>query len=443
MTPAIPSIRARLLHLQWLALVLTGLCGALASFVVAWQQVNDWRNHLMEQVAHTVVRHGMDGAPDTEASLTDNGQFTSQIWTTDGQLHYSPSTRPGPPRQQPGRHRVEWDFQVWDVFTLQQDGLTIQVSQGGEARNEALLRTALGLGGGLAVLTWALYGLLILATSRSLRPLDELRDALQRSNPLGSTPDWAQHNWPQELRPLVQTLATQFDRAAQAHTAQKHLIDRAAHEFRTPLSALRLHAQLLGRSGQADVNERHRIHVLQATDRLARLVDQLLRLAEYDAMEPTPEPQAFAVAPWLSPPLQLWSSLALAQGVRLSTQVPQGAQLRGHPAALQAMLDNVVHNALRHSPAGAEVALSLQLQDGHATWRVQDHGPGMSAAQLARVGQRFAGDDHASAQGSGLGLAIAARVLALHSGELTAQPTPGGGLTVLMRWPQSAGHTNS
>jgi two-component system, OmpR family, sensor kinase len=102
MSPPPPSIRTRLMRLQWLALLLVGgVCGVV-SFGLTWRTVNDLRDHTLEQVAQSVVRHGLEVEGDDNApDVPDKGQFTSQIWTDDGQLHYT-SAEDGPPRQQPG-----------------------------------------------------------------------------------------------------------------------------------------------------------------------------------------------------------------------------------------------------------------------------------------------------------------------------------------------------
>ena len=438
------SIRSRLMRLQWLALLLTGAVCGVVSFGLTWSTVNDLRDHTLEQVAQSVVRHGleMEGDDDTSSpDVPDKGQFTSQIWTQDNTLYYSSASDDGPPRQSPGWHRLVWQQQEWHVYTLLQDGLTIQVSQPGQSRDQAFWRIAPGLALALAAVTAGLYGLLHLAATWSLRPMVELRQRLESVKPQALQAQLAQHPWPDELQPLVTTLSTLFDRLADARLAQQHLVARAAHEFRTPLAALKIHAQLLGRSspdGQhTGHDERHREHLLHAVDRMTRLVDQLLKLAEFDTpAQPTP-PQPVAVMPWLQQPLRLWQALAQAHGVQVLTDVPPNAQLLCHPQALQAMLDNLVHNAVRHSPPGSTVALSLHLTADHAVWRLVDHGPGMTPLQRAQAGQTFVSMPGVQSDGSGLGLAIATRVAALHGGSLQLLETPGGGLTVEMHLPQA------
>ena len=438
------SMRRRLMRLQWLALVITGVVCGVVSFALTWRTVNELRDHTLEQVAQSVVRHGLEMESDdgdADPDVPDKGQFTSQIWTQDGALHYTSTQDDGPPRQQPGWHRLVWQQQDWHVYTLLQDGLTIQVSQPSQSRSQTFWQVVPELTLALTLVTAGLYGLLHLAATASLKPLATLRQQLDHMDPMQPQAPWQQHHWPKELQPLVDTLGHLFERLASAREAQQHLVARAAHEFRTPLAALKIHAQLLGRSTTANGpvggnDERHREHLLHAVDRLSRLVDQLLRLAEFDAMTDLPQAQPMEVEPWIQPAVQMWAALAKAHGVAFETDIPAQAQLHGHAPALHAALDNVVHNAVRHSPAGQRIGLHLLIRPGSAVWRVVDHGPGMTTEQRQRAGQTFASLPRTHADGSGLGLAIAKRVVTLHGGMLQLLETPGGGLTVELSLPQ-------
>jgi signal transduction histidine kinase len=428
--PAAPTIRTRLMRLQWLALLLAGAIGAGVSFGLTWQQLNRWRDHTLEQVAQSVVRHGLEIEGDDDAELPDTGQFTSQIWTQDGQLHYSSAPDGGPARQPPGWHTVDWAQQEWKVFTLQEEGLTIQISQPALTRSQVMWRVVPGLLAVLLAVVAVLYALLHWAATASLRPLQALREGLSRTDPQAPDTGLAAQTWPAELVPLVQALDDLFDHLHQARTAQQHLVARAAHEFRTPLAALRIHAQLLARAPAPETRERHSAHLVQAVDRMSRLVDQLLRLAEFEAMEPPASERLSPVADGLRPALALWQALADARDVRVEVCIPPAAHTWAHAPALHAMLDNLMHNAIRHSPAHATVTLELQQDEREAVWTVVDHGPGLTPEQKQALSGSFVHAPGTSADGSGLGLAIARRVARLHGGTLTLLDTPGTGLTV-------------
>lgn len=423
MTP--DSIHGRLNRLQWLALVLAALIGAALSLALTWQRLQVWHRDTLEQIAQSVVRHGLEWEDEDDADLPDRGRFTSQIWTQDGVLHYSSTGDDGPPRQPPGWHTVRWQGQNWNLYTLEQEGLTIQIGQPAQSAAQVAAQTAptlLAVALGLALL---LQVLLRRATQRSLQPLKRLQQTLT-GPPSADPAALLDQPWPRELQPLVQTLQQQFRALAAARTAHTRLVARAAHEFRTPLAAVRLHAQLLGRTDDPDARRTHQQRLIASVDHMTRLVDQLLLLSELEAPQPPPQAQRFDVESWLAPKREVWHAMAQSRGVRFNVTLPPGAQLHGDPAALLALLDNLVHNALRHSPSGQDVHLELTAEGAGWQWTCIDHGPGLSQAQRAQVGQGFAQTPH----GSGLGLTIARRVVEQHGGTLHFDDTPGGGLTV-------------
>lgn len=432
------SLRSRLMRVQWLALLLVGtLCGAV-SFALTWRTVNEQRDHMLEQVAHSVVRHGLTPHSSHAPDPSDPGQVTTQIWTEGGILVYPvglAADLSGPARQPPGWHVVEWRGGDWHVHTMVQSGLTVQVSQTSQTRSQAFWHIAPSLLLVVVAVTLGLYGLLHWAANWSLRPLGELRRRLSHADPLQLPEPLARQAWPQDLWPLVHTLHTLFTRLSESRLTQQHLVGRAAHGFRTPLAALRIHAQLLGRSTDPALNERHRTHVLLAIDRMTRLVNQLLKLAEFDAMPQEAPPERFEVGPWLAESEPVWHTLASAHGCSLVLDIAPGVHLVGHPEALRAMLDNLVHNALVHSGSTQAITLSLTVDAHGATWRVCDHGRGIAPGQRERVGQGFVSLAGVQSEGSGLGLAIACKVAELHGGALTLEDTPGGGLTVCVRLP--------
>jgi two-component system OmpR family sensor kinase len=428
----------RLLRLQWLALLFVGIAGGWLSFFLTWQSVNDAYNHTLEQVAQSVVRHGLTNEDDNLPDPEDNGQFVSQIWTQDGKLYFSSVEGGGPPRQAAGRHRLNWDNQLWQIYTLEEEGLTIQVSQPGRTRSEVFLSTASWLVGSLLLLTAGLFVLLWMAARWSLRPLEQLQMVLHRQGQTPTeAPDLSATAWPPELAPLVQTLDQLFHDVHAAREAQTQLVARAAHEFRTPLAALRLHVQLLDRQTDATQRQRHHQHLLEGIDRMTRLVNQLLQLAEFDALHQAEGHVWFEVEAWQQAQEPLWSALAQGHQVQLKWAIAPHLHWYGQTRALQAALDNLLHNAIRHSPTGSCVRITAQLDDGHAVLGILDHGKGLSEAQRQRLGQRFQGERHAPHENrSGLGLAIVRRVVELHQGELLLQDTEGGGLSAWLRWPQ-------
>jgi two-component system OmpR family sensor kinase/two-component system sensor histidine kinase QseC len=168
-----------------------------------------------------------------------------------------------------------------------------------------------------------------------------------------------------------------------------------------------------------------------------RLVEQLLALARSEPGAPATEPGEVNLCDIARQALAHNEALALARGAHVEPDLPaQPVPVSGDAPALLALARNLVDNALRYSPEGAQVRVSVRLQDGRPLLEVDDSGPGIAADERERVFERFvrgAGSNNES--GSGLGLAIVRQVAQRHGAELTLDDSPLGGLRVCLRFP--------
>ena len=133
------TIRGRLLLWQISALMLTGLLASVITYLLAWDAFNKIRDYGLEQIAYSVVRHGVQYDNDDDVQ-NDRGQFVSQIWASDGSLLYSSLAEAGPPRQAPGLHVLDWQGTEWRAYSLQEGGLTIQVATTSASRARRVCR---------------------------------------------------------------------------------------------------------------------------------------------------------------------------------------------------------------------------------------------------------------------------------------------------------------
>ena len=264
---------------------------------------------------------------------------------------------------------------------------------------------------------------------RGTAPLRELGQTLSRRSAL----DLAPLDLPaalSEMQPMLQAMNDLFARISALMQAERRFTADAAHELRMPIAAIRAQAQVALAEPDASLRQ----HALQATllgcDRATRLVEQLLTLARLEAGE-RPVFQALDLAQLLRQVLADLAPAALQRGQMLSLdEAPASAALQGNEPLISALLRNLVDNALRYSPAGARVELRLQAIHESAEpsaevqggWRllVEDSGPGMSEAELQRLGERFYRVLGHEASGSGLGWTIAQRIAELHGALLQA-----------------------
>ena len=427
------SIRGRLLLWQISALLLTGLLVSVITYVMVWDAFNQLRDYSLEQIAYSVVRHGVQ-YDDDEDVRNDRGQFVSQIWASDGSLFFSSLDDVGPPPQQPGLHVLEWKGTEWRVYSLKEGGLTIQVATTSANRARRFATIAPWLLIPLVVLVVVLGLLIRAAVGRALAPLEQVRNEIGRRG-VQSLHALDSRHLPDEVAPLVDALNDLLVHLDQALVAQRSFIADAAHELRTPLTAVKLQAQIASRAGNEAEREAALAQLAGGVDRASHLGDQLLGMAR---LEPAARQAVFA-------PVALdalakqgvadFSSMADARDIDLGAGECQAVSVVGQADSLRMMLGNLIDNALRYTPKGGRVDVEVRAVGGAALLTVSDNGPGIPAAQRERVFERFQRLAGAEIPGSGLGLAIVKQVVDLHGGSVRLDDTPGGGLRVEVSLP--------
>ncbi|MCK6424539.1 MAG: ATP-binding protein [Burkholderiaceae bacterium] len=271
------------------------------------------------------------------------------------------------------------------------------------------------------------------AIHRGVAPLRQIGDFLARRRPQTLYPI-AMRNPPREMRPMLDALNDLFARIAELMESERRFTADAAHELRTPIAAIRTQAQVA--LGEADPGRRR--HALLATlagcDRAAHMVEQLLTLSRLEAgASPPMQPvDLHALAQQVLADLY---PLALTRDQTLALEDEGPCQVSGNSALLSVLLRNLVDNAIRYSPDGATVQVRLGREaDDTLRLEVADSGPGLSEAELARLGERFFRVPGSNQPGSGLGWSIVRRIVAVHRFELTVGRSPAlGGLSVCLQ----------
>ena len=430
------SIRRDLLKWQIGALLATGLLASVITFVVSWNAFNHLRDDALAQIAYSIVRHGLvsGDAEDDADDAADKGQFVSQIWDSDGELQYTSVDDAGPPQQPPGHHVVDWHSDKWHTYTLEDDGLTIQVGNPSSYHYADFRRVVLWLLAPLTLMVGLLGALIWFAVGHALNPLAQVRGEILRQR-LPKLHALAIEDLPAEVVPLGEALNELLQRLDSAFASERNFIADAAHELRTPLTAVRLQAQLAQHADTSDKHSAALTQLIAGVDRASHLVEQLLQMAR---LEPDAAQYPFAV-------LRLdrlakdvvgeFVALADAKGVDLGIARSAAVEVSGHAESLRVLLSNLVDNAVRYTPAGGwvDVAVDVVADAGtgvRAVVSVSDTGPGIPAEARTRVFDRFYRGAQQSVPGSGLGLSIVKQVARLHGGDVTLDAAAAGGLVV-------------
>lgn len=264
-----------------------------------------------------------------------------------------------------------------------------------------------------------------ISVRRALRPLYDLgHDIAQRRpddlSPLRTRPPH------RELRHLGEKLDALLSGLAEVRQRERGFIANAAHELRTPLAAVKLNAQAL--TAQHDPAEQPALldGLLRSNARAERLVGQLLDLARSESIDGAACQERLDLAQLVQDSLADQAALARQAGVELDFRAPPVAWMLGDRESLRSLLDNLIGNAIKYSPRGGTVLVTLSRADDGLRLCVQDQGPGIPEAQHEAVFQRFYRVPGQAKSGCGLGLAIVQSVLERHQGRIRLGRGPGG-----------------
>ena len=210
-----------------------------------------------------------------------------------------------------------------------------------------------------------------------------------------------------------------------------------AHELRTPIAAIRMQAQVaLGAAGDDAARDHALRYTLAGCDRATRLVEQLLTLARLEGQQAAPGASTCDAAKVVRGVVAELAPSALAQQQTLELDAPQACALAVGDTLLGVLARNLVDNALRYSPQGAQVLVAVVHSGDAITLQVDDSGPGLDEPSLQRLGERFFRVLGTAQSGSGLGWSIVRRIAQVQGASLVVERSSKlGGLRVLVRWP--------
>lgn len=422
------SVRARIL-VPVLALILLG------DAVISWLVLRDSHQEIEEvydaQLAQSarllqgVLRQRDPGEADWDrlyqafdqamSRVGENGvahpyetRLTFQVWRRDGQLLVRSAGAPvlDASLATLGSHDIVDNGNDWCAFLLadpEQD-LLIWVGERDDIRQDLIQRivrhtlwpSLIGVPL-LALLIWLVIGwglspLRAMALSIRGRTTETLQ-------PLHLKP------LPSDLEPMQTALNRLLDQVDGLLERERRFIADAAHELRTPLAILRIHAQNAQNAGTEE-QRREALHFLvNGVDRATRIASQLLTMARIEPQLNNPVYQRVQLAELVREELAELTPLAMEKNVELVLECDEACWVQSEPVALAIVLQNLVTNALNFSPPGSEVAVVVRKDEaGRVCLRVEDAGPGIDEGEIARLFERFY--SRGNANGAGLGLAI-------------------------------------
>jgi signal transduction histidine kinase len=253
------------------------------------------------------------------------------------------------------------------------------------------------------------------AVSRALRPLATIEAAARGRSKLDLTPLPSQ-SLPREFRPLVDSFNDLLGQLDQAIQAERRFIGDAAHELRTPLSALQAHVEVALRAKSDDERVQSLTKLLAAVERSGRLSEQLLDLARLEAGDHAPIREEYDLCEIVRHVVSEFELIARRQQ-RTIEVFAQPCRIQCDVNEIGILVRNLVDNALRYTSPGGTVRVSCGCDDASAKpfLEIADDGPGVPAADQAVIFERFhRGTSNSAVRGAGIGLSLVARIASMH-----------------------------
>lgn len=244
-----------------------------------------------------------------------------------------------------------------------------------------------------------------------------------------------------ELEQLDTTFTEMMVRLERAFRRLRQFSAAASHELRTPLTVMKGEIEVALRRPRSTDEYRHVLQThLQAIDEMAHTVEELLRLAQTEAVEGEAQWRPVELGASAEHVCRTLKPIAKAKSTRLEMSVTGPVWVRGDSHLLQRLLANLLDNALKHTPPKGFVNIQIEIQGTEASLLVRDTGPGIPPEQLPQLFDQFfkrrPTEDGASS--TGLGLGLCRWIVELHHGRIDVASTPGQGTTFTVRLPLTA-----
>jgi signal transduction histidine kinase len=268
-------------------------------------------------------------------------------------------------------------------------------------------------------------------TWRALQPLRELSDTLTRILRTGRTSERvALRGTADPLDALGSLVNRMLERIDGLVSGMRSTLDTVAHDLRTPMTRLRGTAEMALQSGCTAEDYRDALaDCLEEADRVSALLDALMDVAEAETGAMRLRRDTVDVAAVVDDAMELYSELAEDKGVALTTDAaPDLPALQGDRVRLTQVFANLIDNAVKYTPTGGKVSVSVARSGDGVEITVSDTGPGIAAEDQSRIWERlYRGDQSRSQRGLGIGLSLVRAISQAHGGRATVESMPGSG----------------
>ncbi len=429
------SIRARLLAGLLLLMVVMSLIVGSITYRRVLTETSALFDYQLRQMALSLGDQASFLSGDELAARTENSDFVIQIWDLFGRrIYYTPGL--------PLLNRAILDYsdltvqnERWRVYAFVNETSVIQVAQPWSVREKLARESALRVLLPLLLLMALMAVAAAWIVARAMRPLKSVTTQLEHRD-IHSLAPLTATDLPTEVSPLVEELNRLLERLSGAFASQRAFVADAAHELRSPLTALSLQLQLLERARDEPDRELATTRLRAAVERATHLVSQLLTLARNEPEGLPPDAGTTALGLIVRNAAEDVQPLAQQRRIGIEVDAPIEVSVKADAEALRILVRNLIDNALRYSPEGTTVQVRvLRNPQGQAVLEVADQGPGIAPADRTRAFARFYRAPGATEGGTGLGLAIVKAIADRHGAKVELGECVPQGLRVQVSFP--------
>ncbi len=429
------SLKKRLIIYVSIFSVVLGCLLIFSAYRIALEEIDEILDAQMQNLAERVADHQPQPARsdfDAHERYHEEDLFVD-VWAYDQQDHLNDELNLlVAPVKKKGFYSHNTIHDEWHTYVLPSEKYQIQVSQQNSVRKSLAFELALNMFIPYVLfLPFALWSL-IWVIRRNLKPLDDFKDELIKRGAYELKPIQA-NQYPEEITPTIQEMNHLFERILSSQQEQKQFTADAAHELRTPITALNLQTKILL---QQFPNDPAIKNLSKGLVRVQHLVSQLLSLAKQDSSVYNEEAQLFDLNQLTVGCVEQLIQFALQKEIDLGMDEQQKIELFTQEYAVHSIIYNLIDNAIKYTPEKGIINVSISRENSRAVIIVEDSGSGIDVSQFDNIKKRFYRIHNHHEIGSGLGLSIVDKAIQHLRGSLEFSKSENlGGLKVTVKLP--------
>ncbi|MBK4736575.1 ATP-binding protein [Noviherbaspirillum pedocola] len=431
------SLRIRLTLFLLLATVMVAALVGWLTFEQTLSQNKKLFDYQLKQTALTLRDKGTSIHWEPDFYIGESADTVAQVLSADGTVRYR--SDPGvalPKKLDPGFNDVIIEGMRWRIYSMPRSDRVIQVAQPWEIRRRLALAATfdslapmLAFVPAMVVFIWWLIG-------RELRPLRRLEREVVKRHARSMDPV-SEQGLPSEVAPVAHALNRLLGRLRRAFHNERAFISDAAHELRSPVTALQLQLEMLEQELAVRSRPQSLDELSEGVKRISRLIEQLLTAASTDHDEETAAFKNLDLVEAMRRVIGECFAYATERHIDIRFDAPDSMLVHGDAHRLRILMRNLLDNAIRYTPEHGVVAIRMACHDGNALLSLDDSGPGIPESERCQVFRRFYRGRHAGQPGSGLGLAIVRNIATLHQARIALSASDIGGLRVEVSFPMT------